>query len=547
MKSFNIFLFVFYLTSCYSISAYSQKEEEGVNMITSSDIESHISFLASPLLKGRMNTSEGLEIAAQYLATQARLIGLMPANGNSYSQPYDIIEKQIDPEKTMVQIITSEKDTVKLSEPLLQLLPAGPADFKLEGEVVFAGYGLKSDKYNYNDFEGISTEGKILLIMNRAPSSEDGKNFLFAGTPWSSFMNVRVKLSTLLYSGAKAVLVVMDPKSGFLSFDEQYPGIAGQLNSTISLSGENALVMDFQGMPKFIFINRKVADELLKGTGNSLYELQKKIDTELKSHSFVIKGKKISINEVSMSNKKVLYNIAGYIQGRDPELKNEIVIFTSHYDHIGEHGGQINAGADDDASGCAAMLSLAKAFHGLEQKPLRSVLFLWLSGEEVGLFGSKSYVSHPLFPLKNTVIDLNMDMIGRTKSIADSTEETPMSGPETVFLITAGQSKELRRIADEVDGESDLDFDYSLSGKDNPLQLFQRSDHFNFVKNDIPVLFFTTGLHADYHTPRDVIEKIDFKKMELITKTIYKIGLTLANKETRLIVDNPYSSWGKNK
>ena len=126
-------------------------------------------------------------------------------------------------------------------------------------------------------------------------------------------------------------------------------------------------------------------------------------------------------------------------------------------------------------------------------------------------------------------------------------DETPMSGPETVFVITDNQSKELQSIADEADRKSILNFDYSLSGKDHPLQLFQRSDHFNFVKNDIPVLFFTTGLHSDYHTPGDVIEKIDFKKMELITKTMYEIGLTVANKRNRLIVDNPYSSWGKSK
>ena len=126
--------------------------------------------------------------------------------------------------------------------------------------------------------------------MNRAPTSEDGKKFLFEGTPWASFMSIQVKLSTLLFSRAKAILVVMDPKSGFSAFDEQYPGISGQLNSSMSLSGEKTLVMDFPGMPKIIFIHRNVADELLKGTGNSLEELQKTIDSELKPHSFAITG-----------------------------------------------------------------------------------------------------------------------------------------------------------------------------------------------------------------------------------------------------------------
>ncbi len=540
-------LIIIYITTVSSLTVFSQKESVGEKTITSSDLESYVSFIASPLLRGRMNGSEGLEIASQFIATEAKLIGLKPANGNSFFQPYTVIEKQIDTEKTFVGIITGGRDTIKLSLPLFQLLPAGPSDFTTEGQVVFAGYGIKNDKYNYNDFDGITTEGKILLIMNRAPTTDDGKKFLFEGTPWTSFQNVQQKLSTLLFSRAKAILVVTDPKSGFSSFDEQYPGISGQLNSTLSLSGEKTMVMDFPGMPKIIFIHRKVADELLKGTGNSLEGLQKIIDSELKPHSFSIKGKKISITEVSMSKEKVLKNVAGYIEGSDPVLKNEFVIFSGHYDHIGEQGGMINNGADDDASGCAALLAIAGAFQSLDQKPLRSVLFLWVSGEEVGLFGSKSYVNHPLFPLENTIVDLNMDMIGRVKSLADSTSDTPMSGPETVFVITDNQSKELRSIADEADRKSTLNFDYSLSGKDHPLQLFQRSDHFNFVRNDIPVLFFTTGLHSDYHTPGDVIEKIDFKKMELITKTMYEIGLTVANKRNRLIIDNPYSSWGKNK
>jgi Zn-dependent M28 family amino/carboxypeptidase len=547
MKPFTNCLIITCLLNISTLYVYSQKAVTGTKTITSSDLESHVSFLASPFLKGRLNGGEELEIAGQYLATQAKLIGLKPANGNSYFQPYTIIEKLIDPVKTTVQVITGQKDTLKSSLPLYQLLPSGPSDFTIDGDVLFAGYGLKIDKYNYNDFEGVSPEGKILLVMDRAPTSADGKRFLFEGTPWSSFMGIQAKLSTLLFSKAKGILVVVDPKSGFRSFDEQYPGISREYSSSKSLKGENPMIMDFPGMPKIIFIHRSIADELFKGTGHSLEEIQQTIDSELKPHSFQITGKKIFINEVSISKEKVLNNVAGFIEGRDPEIKNEVVIFSSHYDHIGEHGGIINTGADDDASGCAALLSMAEAFQSLEQKPLRSILFLWFSGEEIGLYGSKSYVDNPLFPLKNTIVDLNMDMIGRVRGVADSTSDTPVSGPDTVFVITDNQSKDLLDIANEIDKKSLLSFDYSLSGKDNPLHLFQRSDHFNFVKNDIPVVFFTTGLHADYHTPQDVIEKVDFKKMELITKTMYEIGFTIANKKNRLVVDNPFSSWGKNK
>jgi len=190
---------------------------------------------------------------------------------------------------------------------------------------------------------------------------------------------------------------------------------------------------------------------------------------------------------------------------------------------------------------------MAEAFQSLEKKPLRSILFLWLSGEEIGLYGSKSYVTNPLVPLDKTVADLNMDMIGRVKEVADSSSETPMTGPNGVFVITDNQSKDLLSIATEADKNSILDFDYSLSGINHPLQLFARSDHYNFVMKDIPVLFFTTGLHSDYHTPGDVIGKIDFRKMELVTRTMYEIGYNVANRKARIVVDNPFSKWQKRR
>ena len=177
---------------------------------------------------------------------------------------------------------------------------------------------------------------------------------------------------------------------------------------------------------------------------------------------------------------------------------------------------------------------------------MRSILFLWVSGEEIGLFGSEYYVENPLFPLKNTLVDLNLDMIGREKMAADSTSETPMTGPNSVFVITDNQSNELALIAKEADDSSSLDFDYSLSGRYHPLQLFARSDHYNFVKKDIPILCFTTGIHTDYHTPGDVVSKLDFKKMEMVARSVYEIGFTVSNKPSRLVNDNPYSKWGKN-
>ena len=524
-------------------SLLSQKLSAGAGLIDRNDLETYVTFLASPNLKGRSNGENELNITTDFLAAQAKLIGLQPANGNSYLQPYVIIKKSVDNEKTRIQVTSEDEKSVMINQPLIQLLPNGASDFDLEGEVVFAGYGIKADKYNYNDFENLDTEGKIILMMTRSPLSEDGKKYLFEEPVWSTFMSLQLKLSTLMFSKAKAILFVPDPKSGCSSVEQQYPGIANELKSSKYLKGSKPAMFEMPGLPKIMFVHREVADELLKGSGYSLDELQRNIDSELKPFSFTVAGKKLLISEVSRTDEVIMSNVAGWIEGSDPVLKKEFVIFSGHADHIGGSGDKINAGADDNASGCAAILEIAEAFQSLDKKPLRSLLFLWVTGEEIGLFGSQYYVDNPLFPLENTIVDLNMDMIGRVKGVADTTSETPMTGPADVFIITGNQSRELMEVAQESDKRSPLSFDYSLSGRNSPLQLFSRSDHYNFVRKDIPVLCFTSGLHSDYHTTGDVIEKIDFGKMELIAKTVYDIGYSISNKRNRLIVDNPFSKW----
>ncbi len=533
----------FVLLSVVNYPAGAQKNLSYTDIITSNDLESHVSFLASPLLKGRDNGAPELEVAQQYIVSQIRMMGLKPVNGNSYYQPYIITKNSIDPDRSMIKVIIGETDSITIKKPVYQLVPTGPSDFTIEGEVIFAGYGLNMEKHKYNDFKNINTEGKILLIMNRAPSKEDGKTFIFDEINWDSFMSIQNKMTSLIFSRAKAVLIVMDPKSGSTSLEERNPGYAGELNSTKSLKGEKPRIFEMPGMPRIIFVHQSVADELLKGTGYTLAELQNEIDSTLEPKSFEIKGKILRFTEAVKTEDITLNNVAACVEGSDPELKKEFIIFSAHADHIGESARGINPGADDNASGCAAVLSLAEAFQSLDKKPLRSLLFLWVSGEEIGLFGSKLYIDNPLVPLEHTIVDLNMDMIGRIKGVADTTADHPMTGPTGVFIITGNQSSELMSIAEEIDEGTILDFDYSLSGRKHPLQLFARSDHYNFVKHDIPVLFFTTGLHIDYHTPGDVVEKIDFKKMELITETIFKIGYTIANNKKRLEVDNPFSSW----
>lgn len=528
------------MISLSGTQVYSQKVT--TESITASELQSHLEFLASPLLKGRMNGDESLDIAANYIASQARLAGLKPANGDSYFQPFTVIRKMADADSSAIEITTASGEIKTIKEPFFNIIPQGPADFEAEGEVVFAGFGIRSDKYN--DLENLDLKGKVVIVMDRGPMS-NGNPFL-GKEYYDSDMSFQYKAGALLTQGPKAIIFVPDPASGFDSFYEALPGIAAYLSSQVTLKGEKEQVNPMMAMmPKMIFAGRSVADALLEGSGKTLESIQNEINATLKPKSFVMSGTKIRVTEKIISEEKVLNNVAAYLEGSHPEKKKEVLVISAHYDHVGGEGANVHPGADDNASGCSALLEMAEAFAGLKKNPLRSLLFLWVAGEEVGLFGSQTYVNNPLFPLSETIANLNMDMVGRNRQPADSTDETPMTGPDEIFVITGGQSSELSAIAAETDKKSPLSFNYSLSGRDNPLMLFQRSDHFNFVKNDIPVLFFTTGLHTDYHTPGDVPEKIDYSKMELVTRTMFDIGVQLASRKDRIIVDNPYSGWNE--
>ncbi|MBK9390645.1 MAG: M28 family peptidase [Bacteroidetes bacterium] len=206
--------------------------------------------------------------------------------------------------------------------------------------------------------------------MDRSPLSEDGQNLLFEEPAWKT-TSLQLKLTTLFYSKAKAILIVSDPKSGLTSVSEQYQELTNENSSKFSLPGDkkDTYRMFLAALPKIIFINRTMADELLKSSGNNLQNLQNEIDKSMKSNSFEIPDKKIRINMVTRNEEKILNNIAGYVEGSDPVLKNEVVVFSGHYDHIGGTGSKVNPGADDDASGCAALLEMAQAFGSLKRNP----------------------------------------------------------------------------------------------------------------------------------------------------------------------------------
>ena len=225
-------------------------------------------------------------------------------------------------------------------------------------------------------------------------------------------------------------------------------------------------------------------------------------------------------------------NVLGFIEGTD--LKEELIIITAHYDHLGKHDSLIFNGADDDGSGTVAAMEIAEAFMLAKKAgngPRRSVLVMAVSGEEKGLLGSKYYTDHPIYPLENTVANLNIDMIGRIGDFH--------SDPNYVYLIGSDMlSTELHNISEAVNEEYiGLDLDYTFNKEDDPNRYYYRSDHYNFAKNNIPVIFYFNGIHEDYHKVTDTVEKIDFNKIETITRLIFLTAWEVANKDERLVVD----------
>ncbi|MBE50515.1 MAG: peptidase M28 [Flavobacteriales bacterium] len=222
-------------------------------------------------------------------------------------------------------------------------------------------------------------------------------------------------------------------------------------------------------------------------------------------------------------------NVLGFIEGSDK--KEEILILTAHYDHLGKHENKIYNGADDDASGTAAIMEIAEAFVKAKKEgngPRRSVLIMAVSGEEKGLLGSKYYTDNPIFPLEKTVANLNVDMIGRIDDWHDHENYVYLIGSDML-------SKDLHEISEEVNNEyMSIELDYTFNKEDDPNRYYYRSDHYNFAKNNIPVIFYFNGIHEDYHKETDTIEKIRFRKVKRITQLIFLTAWEIVNREERI-------------
>lgn len=449
-------------------------------------IQKDVKYLASDALEGRRTGTKGATEAARYIAKEFSRLKLKPLS-TGYLQKFPYVAGV-----TLGKTNTLSFGTEKL-EPGTDWLPLGfSSSAKVNGGLVFVGYGITASELNHDDYATANATGKIAVALQGTP---DGAN------PHGRFVRVeavRWKAVAAKNAGAKALIVI----AGEANFkDDRLTKLAYD-----NMAGD-------AGLP-VIVVSREAADRLFKLSGLSLSQL------ETSPTSRTLTGE-INLTTDIVRNEAPAYNVIGMLEGSDPLLKNEVIIIGAHYDHLGRGGegsgslaatsGEIHHGADDNASGTAGVLELARLFTA--QKPKRSIVFMAFGGEEEGLLGSNYYVNHPLVPLANTVAMINMDMIGRMKD-------------RRLVVGGVGTAKEWR---DLMAADTEKAFQLTLN-EDG----FGPSDHSSFYAKQIPVLFFWTGTHNDYHKPSDTFDKINYDDQVLILKMVARIVNQLDAADKRL-------------
>lgn len=494
--------------------------ESFANKITTAHLKSHLEVLASPEKEGRETGQPGNLAAATYIADFFNQNGI-PAMGDhgSWFQKMDYTTESW----SKISMSANGKDYYHGKD--FYALPA----FNVENEnihdqqLLFLGYGIDDEKYS--DYKGQKVKDKILLILNNEPRDAEGRSYLTGKdslSGWSTDWNR--KIETASRKGAKAVIIVDD------DFTQHLSKVRKQFNAiTFGLSVANA------NWVNHCFISPEMATELagkkwakinasrgrIQETGKSVTAIRIKcpVDISMMKHTYAVSSN----------------NVLGYIEGSDPLLKDEVVIVSAHYDHLGKKGEVIYFGADDNASGTSGVLEIAAAFAAAKKAgngPRRSILCLLVTGEEKGLWGSMYYTLHPVFPLKNTVADVNIDMIGRV-------DDKHLADPDYIYVIGSNRmSTALHEINEKANATyTHLKLDYTFNAKDDPNRYYYRSDHYNFAQKGIPVIFYFNGTHADYHKPTDTVEKIDLNTMVKRARLAFYTAWELANRDERIKVD----------
>ena len=490
------------------------------NTISAAELKTHLTILASDAFEGRETGEKGNELAAEYIAKQFKFLDL-PKVGleNSYYQDVAFnktswAKNELSINGTAYKHLWDYLSFATTNESMPEFSPE---------EVIFLGYGIDDEKYS--DFKGNDLKGKVIMINEGEPLDKDSISYI-TGTKkvsdWSR--NVWLKLEAAKKHNVKLVLVIENDLKDFLGRNRRF------LVSPSLQLGDGSI--DDIKYANHIYISSTMAKEIIGKKAKKIKKWRKKNRKKAKTCDIDIPTK------IDIDFERDVYlleghNVMGYIEGTDK--KDELIIVSGHYDHLGKRGNDIYNGADDNGSGTSTILEVAQALKMAKDAgygPRRSVLCLLVTGEEKGLLGSEYYAENPVFPIGNTVANVNIDMVGRT-------DETYKDNPKYIYVIGSDRlSSDLHKINESVNQEySQLTLDYKYNDENDPNRYYFRSDHYNFAKKGIPAIFFFSGVHEDYHRTTDTVDKIMFDKMETVGKHVFHLIWELSNREERIVVD----------
>ncbi len=491
----------FLLLFIFSIGCVIKGDKDTNPEITKTEIKAHIEFLASDELQGRFTGSEGCREAADYIADEFDNYGLEPLFDGKFLQSFPFISGlELGNKNSLSLEINGDKLSLELEQNFITAPFSGTK--KVDGQIVFAGYGISAPKLNYDDFAGIDVKDKIVLVMRYNPEYDNPHS------KFDEYSTFRQKATVARDKGAKAIIFV----NGHFPKDDDDKLIEFRYD-------RGSLLKDISA----IHIKREYVDQLFKSKGLDFSEYQKSISETKTPMSFEFEKSKILNLETEVNEiEKQSWNVAGYLEGSDPKLKNEYVVIGGHFDHLGygETGSlyrgsdkQIHNGADDNASGTTGVLELAEKFSSMKNNLKRSMIFVTFSGEELGLLGSNYFVNSSVIPANQMISMINLDMIGRL----DEEKKLVVHGTGTSTIW-----KDLLNNKNS--------YDLKLTFNDEG---FGPSDHSSFYGKQIPVLFFFTGTHTDYHRPSDDAEKINYDGQENVVRFVYDVASNITKNDSK--------------
>lgn len=497
--------------SMYAGDATS-KDSSAAHSAAEAHIYKDISFLAGDTCEGRGIQTQGNWIAGEYIAANFKAYGLKPGGTEGYFQPFEVggrnsvglgsgNQMTLKGPNNKTLTLTMGKDFVTLS---------GGASTSVSGPVVFAGYGLTSKEPAYDDYDGIDVAGKIVIVLRNAPATKEGEaKFSSDKHPGIGLVG---KVASAIGKKAAAVLIVNDGAT------------AGDHDALMRFNQQVAPTGQVLSVP-VMNISRKTLDQLLSAQGQSIKDIEHDINTHLKPKSVAIKDWTVDLRTNITRSVTPCRNVIGVLEGNGP-LADETVVIGAHYDHLGygtfgslsrgQHS--IHYGADDNCSGTVCVMEIARRFGQMKNREGRRMVFILFSAEESGLLGSMHYCRQPTFPLEKTVAMVNLDMVGRYR------EDVQLQ----IMGVTTAKDQYFEKIINECNDRVGLKLQLSGGG-----QFFGASDHYSFYLKNVPVIFFFTGMHPEYHTPADQVPTINIQGIRQCADLAEGILLKLTTMEQK--------------